>query len=334
MMIGARVEPGDKKQKSFDFALWKQAKPGEPFWESPWGKGRPGWHIECSTMSGKYLGIPFDIHGGGMDLRFPHHENEIAQAEAATGKEFAKYWMHIGLLTVDGEKMSKSIGNIVNVKDLMNKWDSEVIRMFFAQAHYRSPPDFSQTALENTRKGLERIYRLKERLQKLSTEDNVLDENKLTEDEKQYLTSINDFKQKFEQAMDDDFNTPEAFAQLFEYINTSNSFLERNEQVDSALCKYGLEQLLKLGDILALFQPKKIHPDETVLLEKLQKLIQKYRGVKSESIEEIIKTLIDIREEERKKKNWQIADQIRNELEDSGIEVQDTSKGPVWKKRL
>ncbi len=216
----------------------------------------------------------------------------------------------------------------------MNKWDSEVIRMFFAQAHYRSPPDFSQTALENTRKGLERIYRLKERLEELSTKNSVLDENKLTEKEKQYLASINEFKQKFEQAMDDDFNTPEAFAQLFDYINTSNSFLERNEHVDAALCKYGLEQLLKLGNILTLFQPKKTHPDETVLFEKLQKLIQKYKEVETEGIEVIIKTLIDIREEERKKKNWQMADRIRKELEDIGIEIQDTNKGPVWKKRL
>lgn len=334
MLSGARVTPGEKKQKSFDFALWKQAKPGEPFWESPWGKGRPGWHIECSTMSGKYLGIPFDIHGGGMDLRFPHHENEIAQAEAATGKEFAKYWMHIGLLTVDGEKMSKSIGNIVNVTDLMNTWDSEVIRMFFAQAHYRSPPDFSQTALENTRKGLERIYRLKERLEGHSAENSVVDENKLTEDEKQYLTQINEFTQKFEKAMNDDFNTPEAFAQIFDFINTSNSFLERNEQVDGALCNFGLEQLLKLGNTLTLFQPIKVQVDGTALLEKLQQLLQKYTKVKSKSIEEIIKTLIDIREEARKKKNWQMADQLRNELEVAGIEVQDTSKGPVWKKRL
>jgi len=334
MMSGARIQPGEKKKKPFDFALWKQAKPGEPFWNSPWGKGRPGWHIECSTMSGKYLDIPFDIHGGGMDLRFPHHENEIAQAEAATGNIFAKYWMHIGLLTVDGEKMSKSIGNIINVKDLMNKWDSEVIRMFFAQAHYRSPPDFSQTALENTRKGLERIYRLKERLEELAKSNNGLDENKLTEEGRQYHTIINEFKQKFMEAMSDDFNTPEAFAIIFDFVNKSNSFLEKNEKVDAGLCKYSLEQLTKLGNILTLFQPKKIHPDETVLLEKVQKIISKYKDGEADSTEEIIKTLIDIREEARNNKNWQKADEIRSELENSGIEVQDTSKGPVWKKRL
>ena len=147
MKTGARIEPGEQKHNPLDFALWKKAKAGEPSWKSPWSQGRPGWHIECSAMSSKYLGLPFDIHGVGMDLRFPHHENEIAQAEAATGKQFAKYWMHIGLLTINGEKMSKSLGNIVNVKDLLKTWDPEVIRMFFAQTHYRSPPDFNEKAL-------------------------------------------------------------------------------------------------------------------------------------------------------------------------------------------
>lgn len=334
MRVGTRIEPGEKKHSPFDFALWKQAKPGEPSWESPWGKGRPGWHIECSTMSSKYLGLPFDIHGGGMDLRFPHHENEIAQAEAATGKQFAKYWMHIGLLTVNGEKMSKSLGNIVNAKDLMKEWNPEVIRMFFAQAHYRSPPDFSQKALENTQKGLERIYRLKEKLEEPSKADIEMDENNLTEAEKKYLTTINEFKQQFEQAMDDDFNTPKAFAVIFDFVNKSNRFLENNEQVDAALCRHSLELLLKLGDTLTLFQPRKIQQDGTVLLEKLQKLILKYdKEIETKSIEEIIKTLIDIREEARKQKEWEKADGIRNELQNLGFELQDTIKGPVWKKK-
>jgi cysteinyl-tRNA synthetase len=334
MLSGARIAPGEKKQKSSDFALWKQAKAGEPSWDSPWGKGRPGWHIECSTMSSKYLGIPFDIHGGGMDLRFPHHENEIAQAEAATGKDFAKYWMHIGLLTIDGEKMSKSIGNIINVKELMKTWDSEVIRMFFAQAHYRSPPDFSKKAMENTRKGLERIYRLIERLDKRAESKSTLDESTLTQNEKNYLTSIREFTHHFEEAMNDDFNTPEAVALIFDFVNTSNRFLEKNEQVDAALCNHALEQLVKLGSILTLFQPKKVQPDESELLASLQTIVQKYQSIQSNSIEEIIKTLIDIREEARNQKNWKVADEIRNELQGIGIEVQDTSTGPVWKKRL
>ncbi|MCJ2533764.1 MAG: cysteine--tRNA ligase, partial [Candidatus Thermoplasmatota archaeon] len=193
MKVGSCALTGEKKHNPFDFALWKATKPDEPSWQSPWGEGRPGWHIECSAMSSKYLGLPFDIHGGGMDLRFPHHENEIAQAEAVTGKQFAKYWMHIGLLTVDGEKMSKSIGNIVNIRDLLKKWNAEVIRMFFAQAHYRSPPDFSEKALSDVKKGLDRMYRLKERLEKLSKNctGETIDTNKLGEEEKKYFTIIN-----------------------------------------------------------------------------------------------------------------------------------------------
>ena len=185
---------GEKKHNPFDFALWKKAKPDEPSWDSPWGKGRPGWHIECSAMSSKHLGLPFDIHGGGMDLRFPHHENEIAQAEVATGKIFAKYWMHIGLLTVNGEKMSKSLGNIINVKDLLRTWNPEIIRFFFSQAHYRSPPDFSEKALKNSKKGLDRIYRLKEKLENLSEDRfSKIDECKLQKEEKIYYKLIEDF---------------------------------------------------------------------------------------------------------------------------------------------
>ncbi|MFW6122505.1 MAG: cysteine--tRNA ligase, partial [Petrotogales bacterium] len=334
MKKGARIEPDERKHSPLDFALWKHAKKGEPSWESPWGEGRPGWHIECSTMSAKYCGLPFDIHGGGMDLRFPHHENEIAQAEAATGKKFAKYWMHIGLLTVCGEKMSKSLGNIINVGDLLKKHDSEVIRMFLAQAHYRSPPDFSEKALENTQKGLDKIYRLKEKLERFSASNMMLDENNLTPAEKEYLTTINDFKKQFEQAMDDDFNTPRTFAAIFEFVNKSNKFLEDNEQINNALCKHSLGILLKLGGILTLFQPRSKQPDETILLGKLQKLILKYgKEVEEVNIQDIIKTLLDTREKARNQKDWGKADRIRDELQQIGIEVQDTSKGPVWKKK-
>jgi len=156
MKAGARIEPTEKKRNPLDFALWKSAKPGEPSWDSPWGRGRPGWHIECSTMSSKYLGLPFDIHGGGMDLIFPHHENEIAQAEAATGKKFVNYWIHVGLLTVNKEKMSKSLGNIINIRDAIKRWEPEVIRFFFASNHYRSPPDFNEKALQNAESALKK----------------------------------------------------------------------------------------------------------------------------------------------------------------------------------
>jgi cysteinyl-tRNA synthetase len=198
MKTGARITPGEKKKKPLDFALWKAAKPGEPAWPSPWGKGRPGWHIECSTMSSKLLGLPFDIHGGGMDLRCPHQENEIAQAEAATGKPFANHWIHIGLLTVNGEKMSKSLGNIINVQDILKKWEPVVLRIFFAQTHYRSPPDFTEKALTDVKKSKERIYRLKEKLVTLSKNAPPLDIAQLNKSEQQYLNTIQNFQQHIE----------------------------------------------------------------------------------------------------------------------------------------
>ncbi len=335
LMAGTRKEPGDKKQNPFDFALWKSAKPGEPSWDSPWGPGRPGWHIECSTMSSKYLGLPFDIHGGGMDLRFPHHENEIAQAEAATGKQFAKYWMHIGLLTVDGEKMSKSIGNIINIKDLLKKWDAEVVRFFYAQAHYRSPPDFSNTGLENAKKGLDRIYRLKEKLEILADDEiGHINETDLSKDEKEYLQTINDFKNGFISAMDDDFNTPQAVGIIFEFVNNSNRFLENNS--NPKLCRYALDTLLKLGNILTLFQLK-TEKEEVVddkLLKKLIDILSEYKtDIEVKNIEELMKSLLQVREEARKNKDWNTADNIRDKLDEIGIEIQDTSDGPVWRKK-
>jgi len=329
----------EKKRNSLDFALWKKAKPGEPSWHSPWGEGRPGWHIECSTMSSKMLGLPFDIHGGGMDLRFPHHENEIAQAEAATGKQFVKYWMHIGLLTVNGEKMSKSLGNIVNIRDLLELWDPEIIRFFFVQTHYRRPPDFSEKALKNAGKGLEKIYRLKDRLESFSKNAKIEDlaKDKLTKDEIKYLEIIDTFKEQFEQAMDDDFNTPQAVANIFDFVNKSNRFLEKTSNPNKELCKYSLETLTKMGEILTLFQPKAFQEyskDEDILVKKLQNVLSKYNGSYGvETSEKIIKTLLDIRENARKQKDWKTADSIRSDLQNIGLEIQDTDKGPVWRKK-
>jgi len=335
MKAGARIAPGDNKKHAYDFALWKNAKPGEPSWDSPWGKGRPGWHIECSAMSKKFLGLPFDIHGGGMDLRFPHHENEIVQAEAATDKDFAKLWMHIGLLTVDGEKMSKSIGNIVNIKDLLEKWDAEVVRFFFAQAHYRSPPDFSNKALENAEKGLDRIYRVKEKLENLS--DKVdFDKKSLSKDEKEYLKAVTDFKQDFESAMDDDFNTPQAVSFVFDFVNTSNKFFENAKAPDKGLCKFALDTLLELGNILTLFQSKKTQTDGSgnAVLKQLQQIALKYKtSSEGKSIEKLLDTLLEVRETARNKKDWNTADGIRKDLDEVGFEIQDTSSGPTWRKK-
>jgi cysteinyl-tRNA synthetase len=337
LMDGARIKSGDEKKSPLDFALWKKSKPEEPSWDSPWGKGRPGWHIECSTMSGKHLGLPFDIHGGGMDLRFPHHENEIAQAEAATGKNFANYWMHIGLLTVDGEKMSKSIGNIVNVKDLIKKWDPEVIRLFFSQAHYRSPPDFNEKSLENAKKGLIKVYRIKEKLEEFSNNQKIdnLDEKILSNSDKSYLKVIKEFKENFEKAMDDDFNTPLAVSSFFELVNNTNRFFGENQNPNSKLCGYALSIFIELGNILTLFQPSFVETtDDKILLENVQDIVKKYKkDIDEKSIENLIDLLLEIRENARKNKDWATADSIRSELDKIGFEIQDTSKGAVWRKK-
>jgi cysteinyl-tRNA synthetase len=321
-----------KKHKSLDFALWKKAKPGEPYWDSPWGKGRPGWHIECSAMSSKYLGLPFDIHGGGMDLRFPHHENEIAQAFAASGKKFANFWIHIGLLTVNGEKMSKSLGNIINIKDLLKNWDPGIIRFFFVQTHYRKPPDFSEKALINSEKGLDRIYRLKEKLEKISdNKDSNLEIDSLNQNEKKYYNEINSFKERFKRAMDDDINTPEAVANLFEFVNKSNKFLEDNEP-NILLCNYAYGTLINLGSILTLFQEKTISEIETI--KKLKEILKKYKKNTDENkLNLIIDHILKIREEFRNNKDWESSDNIRIELEEIGFEIQDSNKGPIWRKK-
>ena len=328
MKVGARIEPGGKKRNPLDFALWKKAKPGEPSWDSPWGKGRPGWHIECSTMSSKYLGLPFDIHGGGMDLIFPHHENEIAQAEAAYGKGFAKYWLHSGMLKVRGEKMSKSLGNIINVRDALKQWDAEVLRFFFASYHYRSPADFSEKAIEMAERGVERINRVMERLKEIA--GNASGKvNKLNEKEKEYYNAILDFRKKFEEAMDDDFNTPEAIASIFDFVKATNKYFVECEEENKNLCAYALDILAKTGNVLTLFQKK----EEKYDVKPLISIAKKYGGKGEGSFEEIMKEILEIRENARKDKNWKMADAIRDELSNLGFEIQDTADGPKWRKK-
>jgi cysteinyl-tRNA synthetase len=338
MKKGARIETGDQKRSPLDFALWKKAKPGEPTWPSPWGAGRPGWHIECSAMSSKFLGLPFDIHGGGMDLQFPHHENEVAQAEAATGKQFSNIWMHVGLLTINGEKMSKSIGNIINVKDLLKTWNAEILRMFFAQAHYRSPPDFCEKALTDIEKGRERLYRVKERLEDYSKQASQQKPSlaMLSDVEKEYLTMVTELQEDFEQAMDDDFNTPKAFASLFEFINKSNKFFEQQPQPNPELCKHALDIYLKIGTVLTLFQSEVnvCMKNELDVINKLQTLLQSYaKTLQACTLDELMKALLFAREDARKHKDWKTADRIRNDLEELGFEIQDTTKGSVWRRK-
>jgi len=331
LISGARITPGDKKRSPVDFALWKNAKPGEPFWDSPWGKGRPGWHIECSAMSSKYLGLPFDIHGGGMDLRFPHHENEIAQAEAATGKSFANYWIHSGLLTINGDKMSKSLGNFINICDLLKKWDPEIIRFFFVQTHYRHPPDFNDTALKNSEKSLTRIYRLKERLESMSKpETGTTDE---CEKDSEFRNIIDELKTSFEHAMDDDFNTPEAVAVMFEFVNKTNKYLEFHPDLCCSIAKEALDTFIRLGEILTLFQGSKKDDDSNVI-KSLNDVLSKYDPdfCALETVDEIMDQILLLRKKARNEKKWDVADNIRDDVSGLGFEIQDTSDGTVWRK--
>jgi len=325
MKAGARIEPTEKKRNPLDFALWKSAKPNEPSWDSPWGRGRPGWHIECSTMSSKYLGLPFDIHGGGMDLIFPHHENEIAQAEAATGKKFVNYWIHVGLLTVNKEKMSKSLGNIINVREVIRKWKPEVIRFFFASNHYRSPPDFNEKALENTESALKKIYRVKQDLENYCKE-----KHGAASSEKAFLEEVKRFKENFEKAMDDDFNTPKAIAEIFSFIKVVNKYL-KNKAISSKAAEKAYSTLLQLGKILTLFQGEKLGEK---IKEKLLKLAEKYEiKVETEGdIDKVIDELLKVREDARRNREWSKADTIRAELNELGIEIEDTKEGTKWRK--
>jgi cysteinyl-tRNA synthetase len=286
-------------------------------------------------MSSKYLGLPFDIHGGGMDLRFPHHENEIAQAEASTDKTFAKYWIHVGLLTVNGEKMSKSIGNIINVKDLLSSWNSEVIRFFFAQSHYRSPPDFSENALKKSQKGLSKIHRLKEKLEFLSAlSDKKIVDNDLTNEEKNYLKIIQEFENSFILNMDDDFNTPGVTAVIFEFISNSNKFINKNPNPNKSLCKYALCTLLKIGNVLTLFQDE-IISDNKNIVKKLQKILSELNEkTDSNDLNILINKILLIRNNARKEKKWNLADEIRYKLDQIGIEIQDTKDGSIWRKKI
>jgi len=320
---GARIKPGEKKKKPEDFALWKAAKPGEPKWKSPWGEGRPGWHIECSVMSSLYLGIPFDIHGGGQDLIFPHHENEIAQAEAAYGKTFVNYWMHSGMLKVEGEKMSKSIGNIINVRDAIKRWDPEVIRFFFASYHYRSPADFSEEALKNAENAVKRLRIAREKLEEAARRE--AEEERMDEEAMDFLKKVEEAKKKFEDAMDDDFNTPRALEALFDLVRESNKYLMEGK-VSSKACRSALETFLKMANVLTLLQEEKKKVDEGAL----RKLADKY-GIKEAESEKIIEALIEIRRKARMEKNYALADEIRDGLKNMGIELEDVGKETRWR---
>lgn len=313
MMAGARVEVDAKKRHPLDFVLWKKAKPGEPWWESPWGKGRPGWHLECSAMSMKYLGETFDIHGGGQDLIFPHHENEIAQSEAATGKPFVRYWIHHGFLTINQEKMSKSLGNFFTIREVLAKFHPEAIRLFFLNHHYRSPVDFSDAALQEATSALEKVYLTFKRVQERIGE---IKEVNLSEDlvGEALYQQIMEIEAKFKEAMNDDFNTALAIAHIFTGIRAINIYLEEPE-FKKELLAWALQKIRNLGHILGLF-----HCAPEAFLTQ---------GVSLNKEE--IEAMIARRAEARKRRDWATADAIRDELLKAGIILEDTPTGTTWR---
>jgi cysteinyl-tRNA synthetase len=325
MQAGARVDIDEKKENPLDFALWKASKPGEPFWESPWGKGRPGWHIECSVMSQKYLGETLDIHGGGRDLIFPHHENEIAQSEAATGKPFVRYWIHNGFVNINKEKMSKSLGNILTIKEILKDWHPEILRLFFLSHHYRSPVDYSEDSFNEAKSGLDRFYStlnaIQEELKKPLSQKKI--DPSLIENGRQAIES---FQVRFEEAMDDDFNTAQALGYFYDlqtYLNSLLSLSKGNQTEEIAsLLKKGLDHFLKIGWVFGLFRegPEK-YLDQ-----------QKRDGLKRLKLtEEEIFRSIEERNLARKEKNWKRADEIRNDLLSKGIVLEDTPTETKWK---
>jgi len=304
---GARVEVDEQKKHPLDFALWKKQKPGEPAWESPWGLGRPGWHIECSAMSMKYLGDTIDIHAGGPDLVFPHHENEKAQSEAATGKPFAKYWLHAGYLNINKQKMSKSLGNFLTVRELGKEIDPLVIRFFMLSAHYRNPINYSPELLQQAQSGLERLNNVVYNLRHLLTTLPAGEEE--TSDTEEKLQALQAYRERFIVAMDDDFNTADALAVLFDLARETNTYLKKKE-ISRTVVAQTLQFFEEVGSILGFFTEKE-----------------------DSELDERINAMIAERQEARARKDWATADAIRDELVAMGIILEDTPQGVRWRRK-
>ncbi len=317
MQAGARVAPGELKQNPMDFALWKAAKPGEPSWQSPWGEGRPGWHIECSAMSSSLLGDSFDIHGGGRDLIFPHHENEIAQSEGASGKTFVKYWLHNGFVNVDQEKMSKSLGNFFTIRDILKTYDAEVVRFFILSAHYRSPIDFSDQNLTEAQSGLKRFY---EAFEAAAAAITGIDLTGVSSDEGAKV------EEKFVAAMGDDFNTALAIAHLFDGVRTINRLVSTKKfrkKTDLVAQVADLQQTIyRLGEVIGLFRSEPTAWLEKVKLTGLAKL-----SITADEIEAMIAQRLQARQE----KDFARSDEIRSDLESKGILLLDSRDGTNWR---
>lgn len=320
LLSGARVEPGEKKDDPLDFALWKAAKPGEPAWESPWGKGRPGWHIECSAMSARYLGKTFDIHGGGKDLVFPHHENEIAQSEAAHDEPFARYWIHNGFVTIQAEKMAKSLGNFVTIRDLLERYDGEALRYFLLLTHYRSPIDFSPEGLDAAQARLAYVYetlrRVEERLEGAMPQGG----------EVLFPEVVERLGDRFREAMEDDFNTAVALAVVGEAFPVMNELIERprpkeREKVRETLARL-VQEVRRAGEVLGVFTQ-----EPTAWLGRHRERLSAQRGIDVAKVE----ARIEARAQARREKNWAEADRIRDELAEMGVEIMDSPRGTTWR---
>lgn len=304
LQAGARINVDERKRDPMDFAVWKAEKPGEPSWDCPWGKGRPGWHIECSCMAKKILGETIDIHAGGMDLTFPHHENEIAQSEALTGKTFAHYWLHSAYINVNNQKMSKSLNNFFTAREVLAEYDADVIRFFMLSAHYRIQINFSKELLDSAKASVERLYNAIGNLENLLDEVSV--EN-MTDAEKEYLESLDKYRQKYIEKMDDDFNTADAITVLFELAKDLNTNVSVNSSKE--LVTKALELMRELGGPLGILQ-------------------KTTKG----SLEDEVEALIEQRQEARKNRDFALADKIRDDLKARGIVLEDTPQGVRWKK--
>ncbi len=318
---GARVEPGAEKEDPLDFALWKSAKPGEPAWDSPWGPGRPGWHLECSAMSEKYLGLPFDIHGGGQDLIFPHHENEIAQSEAAAGKDMARFWVHNGFVQVNAEKMSKSLGNFETIQDILNHHHPETVRLFLLTKHYRSPIDFTPENMEEAEKNLKRIYTARQDLRDALSREKWSGA-KVPEEIALELAS---FEDGWQRSMDDDLNTAGALGHVFGAVRLAGRIMEDNAWRKSAqgkeLMAKVLHDLETWGGVLGVFTRD---ADEFLNALREMKLLRK--NIDAGDVEK----LVSERQQARAARDFEKSDQLRDALSRMGVEVKDTPQGPVW----
>jgi cysteinyl-tRNA synthetase len=321
MLAGARIDVNEKKHNPLDFALWKASREGEPWWESPWGRGRPGWHLECSVMSQRFLGETFDIHGGGEDLVFPHHENEIAQSEGATGKTLAHYWIHNGFVRVNSEKMSKSLGNFFTIRDILQQYHPEVLRLFLLQSHYRSPVDFSDAALNEARQGMNRFYSTLKLLHDIAAGgmETVLE---TAEKDGELKAQLQNLQERFCEAMDDDFNTARAIGHLFDTVRLVNAALaEKKPDVSRGVFVQAGKTLLEIGSVLGFFRQES---DDYLRRDR-----EREAGKRGLSVMEI-ERLIAERRAAREEKMWQRADEIRRGLADQGVILQDAPDATTW----